>query len=52
MVRGFRLPDRRPLTENEWLRIETLRAIAGDPDTDPGPTLCAVQALRVALMAG
>ena len=42
---GFRVLRAAPLTQNERDWIEMLRAIVGDEV--PGPTLKAVQALRV-----
>lgn len=48
VVEGFKLPSYAPLTENELAWISMLRAIAGD--SDPVPTLAAVQALRQALV--
>jgi hypothetical protein len=47
-VVGFKLPSYAPPTENELAWISMLRAIVGD--SDPRPTLAAVQALRVVLM--
>ena len=48
VVEGFKLPSFAPLTENEMAWISMLRAIVGD--SDPVPTLAAVQALRETLM--
>jgi hypothetical protein len=48
VVEGFKLPSYTPPTQNELAWISMLRAIAGD--SDPVPTLAAVQALRGALM--
>ena len=49
VVGGFRTPDDRPPTPNELAWLECLCTIVGD--TDPPPSLVAVQALRLALMA-
>ena len=46
-VDGFRLPDNGDLTENEWAWVGFIRVIAGN--SDPAPSLVAVQALRRAL---
>lgn len=47
MVNGFRLVHDTPLTKNELDWIDKLRAICGHEV--PGPTLKAVQALRMAI---
>jgi hypothetical protein len=48
IVEGFKLPSYAPPTQNESAWISMLRAIVGD--SDPVPTLAAVQSLRQALM--
>ncbi len=48
VIEGFKLPSYAPPTQNELAWISMLRAIAGD--SDPVPTLAAIQALRVVLM--
>jgi len=45
---GFTLPSARPFTENERAWIGFLRQVSGD--SDPGPTLQLVQALRQAVL--
>ena len=47
VVEGFKLPSTAPIMTNERDWIDMLRCIVGD--TDPLPSLVAVQALRVAL---
>ena len=47
VVEGFKLPSTAPITTNERDWIGMLRCIVGD--TDPPPTLMAVQAIRKAL---
>lgn len=47
VVNGFRALRDRPVTQNELAWIEMLRAICDDEV--PGPTLLAVQALRMAI---
>ncbi len=47
VVNGFRVLRDKPVTRNEMHWIEVLRAISGEEV--PGPTLRAVQALRIAL---
>lgn len=46
-VNGFRVLRDRHVTQNELAWIEMLRAICGEDV--PGPTLKAVQALRIAM---
>ena len=48
IVEGFKLPSYAPPTQNELAWISMLRAIVGD--SDPVPTLAAIQALRETLM--
>ncbi len=45
---GFSLPSARPFTENERAWIGFLRQVSGN--SDPGPTLQLVQALRQAVL--
>lgn len=50
VVAGFKLPSNTPLTVNERAWIDMLRMIVGD--SDPKPTLSAVQALAASLRIG
>lgn len=45
---GFKLPTTAPITLNETTWIDMLRCIVGD--TDPPPSMGAIQALRMALL--
>lgn len=47
-IQGFTLPSTRPFTENERAWIGFLRQVSGN--SDPGPTLQLVQALRQAVL--